>query len=65
MFNNIDEAIIGKEFNDEIINLIKKNKLTYRIVEEDGNCYIITDDFKIDRLNITLEKGITTQIHRG
>ncbi len=53
----IREKIIGMTEEDSI-RLISENNINYRIVIKDSKPYIITCDFRMDRLNLYLEKNI-------
>lgn len=53
----IREKVIGMTEEDSI-KLISENDINYRIVIKDSKPYIITCDFRMDRLNLYIEKNI-------
>ncbi len=53
----IREKIIGMTEEDSI-RLISENNINYRIVIKDSKPYIITCDFRMDRLNLEIENNI-------
>ena len=60
----IKEQIIGMTEEDSI-KLISENDINYRIVIKDSKPYIITCDFKMDRLNLYIEKNIIIKCEIG
>lgn len=42
-------------FEQEAAYLIKAHKLTYRITKRDGNAFIVTRDYRHDRVNLEFE----------
>ena len=53
----IKEQVIGMT-EEEGIKLISENDINYRIVMRNSKPYIITDDFRMDRLNLEIENNI-------
>lgn len=39
--------------------------VNYRIISEDNNFFVVTSDFKPERWNLEIEKGIVTKIVFG
>lgn len=52
--------LVGKE--ETVLNFIEEE---YRIVSRDGKAYIITCDYKHERLNIWIEDGIIIKVENG
>lgn len=59
------ESIIGKELNDDLRKELNDNNIEFRVTKKDGKFYMITCDFKLNRLNIELENNIITNIKLG
>ncbi len=53
----IKEQVIGISEEDGI-KLISDNDINYRLVVRDSKPYIITCDFRMDRLNLDFENNI-------
>lgn len=54
------ESLIGK-YEEEALEIISSSKFTYRIIRRDNTNYIVTHDFRLDRLNLEIDnKKITT-----
>ena len=63
-YNEILEKIIGlNEFESK--KIAQENAYTYRVTKEDDNGYIITCDFRIDRINVELYNGLVTKADIG
>lgn len=60
----LSEKIIGKTLK-EVERICKKNSVKCRISDEDGKPIMGTCDFKPDRLNLSVNKGIVTGSHLG
>lgn len=43
----------------------KEAKLKARIVKEDGKLFMVTKDYRPDRLNFTIESGKVTRVTKG
>ena len=50
---------------DNAIEQIVNAGYTCRIVNRDGNYFIVTRDYRLDRINLTITNGIITKITRG
>lgn len=61
IWNNDEQKLIGMCLSDAISLLEKSNK-TLRIVKMDGNFITVTRDFVQNRLNVSVEDGIITDI---
>jgi len=59
--NNEINKIIGQSVEDVLIYL-KKLDYTIRIVEEDGRVFMVTMDFKNNRVNVIVENGLIISI---
>lgn len=60
----ISNDIIGLDLKSAE-EIIKSRDLSYRIVRIDGTNFIITDDLKLDRLNLEIENGIIVNCYGG
>ena len=49
----------------EAVYLIKAHRLTYRVTKRDGNAFIVTRDYKHDRVNLEFENGKITKASIG
>lgn len=58
------QKLIGKE-EKEAIKLIEDNNYKSRIVSRDGNHYIVTKDYKTDRINLDIDLGVVTYASFG
>jgi len=58
------KELIGKTVN-EVRLLANDEGLNTRIVKIDGNSLIVTSDFRVDRLNLEVEKGLVVNIYNG
>ena len=52
------DYLIGKS----VKGLKKPKGYTVRVVKEDGVWYMVTMDFRTDRINVIVENGIITEI---
>jgi len=50
---------------ENAVTLAKQRKLPHRIVKKDGVFLPVTRDYRPNRLNFSLEKGIVTHVSRG
>lgn len=55
---------VGKTF-EEATQIAKDNGFKARIVEKDGDSYILTMDYKTDRLNFRIRNNIVIDVHGG
>ncbi len=58
------KEIVGKE-KEEAKKLIEENGFIHRIGKEDGIAYAGTCDFRFDRINLYIEKGIVIKSEVG
>jgi hypothetical protein len=49
----------------EAVEAIKQDGLRPRVVCRDGEHYVITMDYRTDRVNLTVTKGKVTSVHVG
>jgi hypothetical protein len=70
----LTEKSIGEELDLSKLIGMSKNKVqdictergfSIRVTSEDGNPYIITHDFRIDRVNLSIENGIVVKANFG
>ena len=47
---------------DEARTLAADRKLTLRVVGEDGECNVVTDDLSTQRVNVYVERGVVTAV---
>jgi hypothetical protein len=62
--DKILELLVG-ETKESCRKICKKADLLFRIVREDSERYIITMDFRVDRINAELDNGIITTCYLG
>ena len=62
--NELLEYLIGKT-KEEAIELCKNNGFTSRVVREDSHNYMVTMDFKMNRINLSLDNDIITSCDIG
>lgn len=55
---------VGKTFEDAS-ELAKNCGFTVRVVEKDGNAFIVTADVKTDRINFRLKNNIVIGVQGG
>lgn len=60
----IDQEIIGMEV-DEAIETIEGAGLKARIAMEDGQPFMLTMDYRMDRINLDIQNGKVIGTHRG
>lgn len=58
------DSLVGKT-KEEALKILKENNSSYRIMEEDGQSYAGTCDFKRFRINLTITNGIVEKIRNG
>lgn len=56
--------LIGKP-KSEAKKMIEDNGYVFRITSEDGNNYIVTCDFRMDRINIEINDDIIINAYFG
>jgi len=57
-------ALIGLT-KDKAIALCEEKNVRYRIVREDKNNYIVTHDFIPERINLSFDNNICTNVKNG
>ena len=62
--NNLDNDFIGLT-KDEDLNLCKERNLRSRITMENGQSFIVTMDYRLDRINFHIENNIVVNQKRG
>lgn len=60
----IDQEVIGME-KQAAIDLIKGQGLKCRVRSEDGESFIGTCDYRMDRINLHIEDGKVVKANRG
>jgi hypothetical protein len=58
------EDLVGKT-KVEAIKLLQKDNIKHRIIKEDGTNFMVTMDFQLNRYNLSIEKGIVTEVRIG
>jgi hypothetical protein len=63
--NNMElNTVVGMD-EDEAFALLKRENITYRIRSRNGEPYMGTCDYRLDRLNLTIIDGIVTSVTFG
>ncbi len=60
----IDHDVVGMEKYSAIVKIEGAN-LAARIIAEDGEHFMVTDDFRDDRLNLEVVGGKVVKVSRG
>lgn len=58
------DDLIGKDLKT-VQEQLEKDSIRYRIARVDGQPQVLTRDYRTDRLNLTVEQGIVTEIRSG
>jgi hypothetical protein len=58
------EYLIGKNKYDAQ-KIVENYGYSFRITSENGNHYMITCDFRTDRVNVKIENDIITEVYLG
>lgn len=58
------ETLLNKD-KEEVLAYLNMNKIQFRIIKEDNNSFMITHDFKMDRLNLEIINNQVTNIKYG
>ena len=58
------QTLIGLQ-KEDAINILKKLNAKYRIVKEDNQTYIVTQDYVTSRYNLTIMEGKVTNVTMG
>jgi hypothetical protein len=62
----ISLAVIGKSENDAISLIERKGpELAYRVTKRDGEALAVTQDYRVDRINLEIENGIVVATNVG
>ena len=61
---NIEEILIG-ETNFQSKRIAEYNNYELRVVCEDGVSYVVTADFRVDRVNVELSNGLVIKAYVG
>lgn len=64
MEENFEQELIGKPL-DKVYSLCEKAGRDVRVMHEDGLNYIGTSDYKPTRANLTVHRGIVTEVSWG
>jgi hypothetical protein len=56
------EELVGMDYETAVVLLKDEN---WRVVVRDGKGYVITCDFKPERLNLEIENNIITKVYGG
>lgn len=70
---NADEELRRNEFMKSLVGQTsevaaaecKKLRYDYRVVSEDCEAYMVTSDFRLDRVNVMLVDGVVVQAING
>lgn len=60
----LDQEIIGMDKYAAIVRIENADQKA-RIVAEDGEHFIVTMDYRLDRLNLEIVGGKVVSVHRG
>lgn len=60
----LDEEVVGMEKLAAIVKIENANQVP-RIVTEDGEHFIVTMDYRLDRLNLEVAGGKVVSVYRG
>lgn len=58
-------SVLPGKTKKEAIDLCKQGGYLPRITKEDENHFVVTHDFRFDRINLEIEKGIVTKANLG
>ncbi len=58
------KKLIGKT-EKEGIEIAKSHGYTVRLIKKDGESFVVTMDFRFDRINIEVENDIITKCNLG
>ena len=61
---SIANQMIGMTI-DEATSLAEGSQLIVRIVEQDGESFMVTMDFRTNRVNLVIENGVVTRVSVG
>jgi len=60
----IEQEVIGME-KQAAIDLIKSQGLKVRVRSEDGQAFVGTCDYRLDRINLSIENGKVIKASKG
>lgn len=60
---NLDK--VKNQEKSEAVKYLEQFKMTYRILKEDDKMHISTRDYRLDRLNLTIQNGIVISATYG
>lgn len=58
------QHLVGKT-EEEARTLIESYNMTTRLVGRDGRAFVVTMDYRLDRVNIVVHDGNVTRVHVG
>lgn len=61
---SVTQTVVGMS-EEDAIKTLKSNEVPYRIVARDDKHYIVTMDFRGERANLEIKKGIVTDARCG
>ncbi|MFK7851380.1 MAG: hypothetical protein AB8D78_10420 [Akkermansiaceae bacterium] len=61
---NKSETLVGQNF-EKVKQALDSTEIRYRVVEKDGESFIVTMDFLPDRLNFKIKDGMITTVTKG
>lgn len=50
---------------DEVKKILTEQGISFRFSEQDGQYFILTRDFKVNRINLYVKNGIVYRISKG
>ena len=60
----LEDKLIGLP-EQEGIDYINKNNITYRVIRRDEIYYMCTQDFRVDRINLHISNNIIVRVTIG
>lgn len=64
LWEESDKALLGRSY-DEVTKELRDRGVNYRVAVRNGNNRFLTQDVKLDRINLYVENDIVTKVHRG
>lgn len=62
--SKVAEKIVGKTY-EEASKVVKENNYIIRKTFEDGEAFMVTMDYRTDRINVAIDNGIVTSTSFG
>lgn len=62
--NKICDLIVGETYS-YVKEMCEKDNITLRLLREDDKNYIMTMDFRFDRINVEVDNGVVTKCDVG